>query len=169
MKKIFACISVLLWAVMCAAQTEAAYESEDKNESPGLLDPSRLTVHHSAAFGMSSSSGSSMKSQSLYSTYMQYKFSAPVTLDLNFSLPIHSTYAKAFNLTSENLQSKQYFESVPFDVSLSWRPLDNLLMRFTVAKSPMYDPFYGPRPYSLWGPEPLMFNPLYPEQSEAKK
>jgi hypothetical protein len=83
---------------------------------------------------MSSGSGSGLQSQSLYMTMMQYQFSKPVTLNLNFGLPIHSTYNDANNLSRENIQSADYFKNMPFNASLTWQPSDNFSMRFTVAR-----------------------------------
>ena len=138
---------------MCAAfagmaQTADAYE-EQEGESKGLLDPSRFSVNHAASFGMSSSSNTSgLQSQSLYMTMMQYQFSKPVTLNLNFGLPIHSTYSSAHNLTPDNIKSADYLRSMPFSASLSWQPTDRLHMSLTVARD-SYGPslFYSDRFY----------------------
>jgi hypothetical protein len=91
-------------------------------------------VHQSLSFGMLGSSTSDLKSQSLYGMMVQYRFAKPVTLNLNFGLPLYSTYSSDRNLTLDNLQSLDYFKSMPWDVSLDWQPKDNLLFRLTVAR-----------------------------------
>jgi len=121
-------------AVSLAAQTEQAYEQDEAEESRSLLDPSRFTVHHSLSFGMSSSSNSSLKSQSLYTTMIQYRFAKPVTLNLNFGLPLHSTYSSERNLNWDNVESLEYFKSMPFDVALTWQPREDMLFRLSVSK-----------------------------------
>ncbi len=119
---------------LAAAQTEDAYETAGQQDSRGILDPSRFSINHSMSFGMASGSGSSLKSQSLYTTMLQYEFSKPVTLNLNFSLPIHSTFNSAHNITTENLESAEYFRNIPFDAHLTWNPTNNLMMRISVVK-----------------------------------
>lgn len=132
----------LLCSIVAFSQSEDAYGSGD-SQGKGFLDPSRLTVHNSLSFGMLSGAGESgLKSQSLYTTMMQYKFTAPVTLNLNFGLPIHSTLSSAQNLSSANLQSMEYFKNMPLDVSLSWQPNPNMLMQFSIVKYAP-DSFYG--------------------------
>lgn len=150
MKTPIALILAVLLPVLTFAQTEDAYATSEESSGGALLDPSRFTIHHAVGFGMSSSSNSSVKSQSLYSTMMQYRFAAPVTLDLNFSLPIHSTYSSARNLTTDNVKSLEYFKSMPFDVSLTWQPRENLLMRFSVSRQSLEDYYHGMRGSSLF-------------------
>ena len=144
MKLSYACVGVALAVSLLIAQTKDAFDNGgDKTADKGLLDPSRLSVSHSMSFGMLSGGGySSLQSQSFYSNMMQYKFTAPVTLNLNFSLPIYSTFSPYQNLTSQNMQSLNYFKSVPFDVSLCWKPSDNFQMNFSVANYPTYG-MYG--------------------------
>ena len=136
------------------AQSEDAYKTGDEQKSASLLDPSRFTIHHSLSFGAMSGAGSNgLKSQSMYATMMQYQFAAPVTLNLNFGLPIHSTFSSAQNLTPNNLQSLDYFKSMPFEMSLNWQPTQNSLFRLTIAKpgdGSMYD--YYNRYSSPWDP-----------------
>lgn len=118
------------------AQTSEAYDTKKTETVTGLLDPSRFSLNHSLSFGMMGSSTSNVKSQSLYSTMMRYDFVAPVTLNLNFSMPIHSTFNSGSNLTSENIESAEYFRNMPVAASLTWQPRDNLLMRFSVVRDP---------------------------------
>ena len=136
------------------SQTADSYEGSSEDLKSGLLDPSRFTVNRSVSFGMSSASNSSIKSQSLYSTMIQYEFAKPVTLNLNFGLPIHSTYNQMQNLNADNIRSADYFKNIPFDVSLTWQPKDNLLMRFSVIRRTMNEystGFYSPLYYNgLW-------------------
>jgi len=124
------------------AQTETAYETDD-SKSKGLLDPSRMSIHHSLGFGMAKGGSSSLQSQSLYSTMIQYKISDPLTLNLNFSLPIHSTFSPSQNLSADNLKSADYFRSVPFDVALTWQPRENMFMRLRVVKRTSSDGTLG--------------------------
>ena len=132
-----------VWIVCCIivslslahGQTADAYEKKDDEKGAGLLDPSRFSMRHAAAFGMSSGSGSNgLQSQSLYMTMLQYQFSKPVTLNLNFGLPIHSTYNDAQNLTRDNIESAEYLKNMPFSASMTWQPSDNFTMRLTVAR-----------------------------------
>ncbi|NLE02125.1 MAG: hypothetical protein GX640_19870 [Fibrobacter sp.] len=116
------------------AQTKDAYDSEYE-KGAGLFDPSRLTIQHSLSFGMASTSGiSNMKSLSQYTTSLQYQFIAPVTLNLNFSLPIHSTFSSVNNMSVSNIQSLEYFKNIPFDVSLTWKPSENVNFSINVAR-----------------------------------
>ena len=126
-------LSLLVFPV--GGQTIDAFEQPSQTGKMGLLDPSRFNIGHSVSFGMSSSPNlSGLKSQSLYSTMMTYKFSKPITLDLNFSLPIHSTYSSSGNLTPDNVESLDYFKSIPIDATLSWQPSENFSMRLSIAR-----------------------------------
>ncbi len=136
-------MAVGLLAVSLAAQTEQAYEEDEAVESRSLLDPSRFSIHHSLSFGMAGSSTDNLKSQSLYTTMIQYRFAKPVTLNLNFGLPIHSTYNDARNMSWENVESLEYFKNMPFDVSLSWQPRDDMLLRLRVSRRNFEDYYYG--------------------------
>ena len=122
------------------SQTKADYgKNSDSSKTSGLFDPSRLSVSHSMSFGMLSGGGSSsLQSQSFYSTMLQYRFTAPVTLNLNFSLPIHSSFSPYQNLTSQNVQSLNYFKNIPFDVSLTWKPSERFLFNFSIVNYPSY-------------------------------
>lgn len=130
------------------AQDESAFSDSDQKNA-GIFDPSKFSIQHSLSFGMASMSGvSNLKSQSLYSTMLQYKFTAPVTINLNFSLPIHSTFSSSQNFTPYNLSSFDYFKNVPFNFSLNWQPRPNLnfminVSRFTESSYFWSDPFYG--------------------------
>jgi hypothetical protein len=108
------------------------------------------------SFGMAGGDKTSgVKSQSLYSTMMQYKFQAPVTLNLNFSLPIHSTFSSAQNLTSQNIESTEYFNTIPFDVSLQWKPAENFMMKFSLVRNNSANYYNG-----LWGGYDLFGEPV---------
>jgi hypothetical protein len=127
---------ILLSVSLIEGQTKNAYDQSDNSSKAvkGLLDPSRFTVSHSMSFGMASGGGSpGLQSQSFYSTMMQYKFTAPVTLNLNFALPIYSTYSQYQNLSSSNLQSFDYYKNMPFDVSLSWKPSERFQFNLSVV------------------------------------
>jgi len=148
---------VLAAAISVFAQTEGAYEAGGPRSSSGigaggdgtpylgLLDPARFSVSHSMSFMAGGAKVSDLKSQSLYSTLMQYKFSAPLVLSLNFDMPIHSTFNPHSNLTNDNLASMDYFRNIPIDASLTWMPSDRFLMRVSVYKPPEsgYSPYYG--------------------------
>jgi len=139
---------------LAVSQTVEAYKDTEKKEGISFFDPSRLTINHALSFGMSSSSAySGLKHQSLYTTMMTYQFSNPVTLNLNFSLPIHSTYSSEFNLNADNIQSLDYFKNIPFDAHLRWQPSENFAVQLSVIRntgaspfyySPFYSPFYSP-------------------------
>jgi len=131
--KTFAIICLL--STILIAQNKDAYESSPNGKSILGLDLSRLTVHNSLSFGAMSGGGySNLQSQSLYTTMMRYQFTAPVTLNLNFSLPIHSSFSSMQNLTTSNLQSLDYFRSMPLEMSLTWQPTKNMNLEFTVIK-----------------------------------
>lgn len=129
-------VSIILCAGIAAfAQNKDDYQTTDGQKNSSLLDPSRFSIRNSVSFGALSNSGvTGLKTQSMYSTMMQYKFAAPVTLNLNFALPIHSTFDQSRNLTSNNLQSLDYFKSMPFEASLSWQPTQNTLFQLSVMK-----------------------------------
>jgi hypothetical protein len=145
---------VVLASISINAQSEDAYASTDGEQgTTKLFDPSRLSVRHSLSFGaFSGASGmSDLKSQSLYTTMMQYQFTAPVTLNLNFGLPIHSTFSQANNLNATNLQSLDYFKSIPFEVSLNWQPTETTQFQISIFKgssSGYYPNYYG---YGYYG------------------
>jgi hypothetical protein len=142
MKKTCLFLSLAVFCTPVASQTKTDFESTQQSDSSkllGLIDRSRLSVSHSMSFGMMSGSGSSnLQSQSFYSTMMQYRFAAPVTLNLNFSLPIHSTFSPYQNLTGENMQSLNYFKNIPFDVSFTWKPSDRFFFNFSIVNYPSY-------------------------------
>lgn len=117
-----------------SAQTTAAYKQQTSSIG-GLFDPAKFSMNQMVSFGMVASGSSSLKSQSLYTTMMQYKVAEPLTLRLNFSLPIHSTANAAQNLTPTNIESAEYFKNMPFDASLSWQPYNNLLMQVRVVRT----------------------------------
>ncbi|MBD3421209.1 MAG: hypothetical protein GF398_13920 [Chitinivibrionales bacterium] len=131
---------------LAPAQTAQAY-ADDTQSSPnaGLLDPSRLKVNHSMSFGMSATGKDDVISQSLYATMLQYKFTAPVTLNLNFGFPLHSSYAPDRNLNATNVKSADYFRNMPLNMHLTWQPNDNFMMRFSVVRD--NDPYYSEGPF----------------------
>lgn len=157
--KLLSVLFILLSVCVVSAQDENAYSSENAEKS-GLfgLDPSRLTIQNSLSFGAATGGGNSdLRSQSLYSTMMRYQFTAPVTMYLNFSLPIHSSFSTMQNLTGANLQSMDYFRSIPFEMSLSWQPTKNMNFQLSVIRPGAgyfnsygygYDSFYRPWRYS---------------------
>jgi hypothetical protein len=145
---------VLAAAISVFAQSEGAYDPRGRSGLPagggddgtapvGLLDPSRLTVNHAVSFMAGGSRASDIRSQSLYSTMMHYKFNAPLVLSLNFDMPIHSTFNRYNNFTGDNLASMDYFRNMPIDASLTWMPSDRFMMRFSVIRMPeMAGPLY---------------------------
>ncbi|MBN1761320.1 MAG: hypothetical protein JW863_23555 [Chitinispirillaceae bacterium] len=157
-------LPVICVAALGFSQSEDAYSSGGDEKKAGglagLLDPSRFSIRHSVSFGAMSSTGvNGLQSQSLYTTMMRYQFAAPVTLNLNFGLPIHSTLSSAQNLNSSNLQSLDYFKSMPFEMSLSWQPSQNTLLQLNIVKAPAgsyyfnnfgYDGFDSYHRYHRW-------------------
>jgi hypothetical protein len=145
---------ILAAAISVSAQSEKAYDvggsgsgiggsaSGDTTKYAGLLDPSRVKVNHAMSFMAGGSQMSNVKSQSLYSTMVQYQFNAPVVLSLNFDMPIHSTFNQYNNLNQDNLQSMDYFRNMPIDASISWFPTQNFMMRLSVIKMPESAGYY---------------------------
>ncbi|NLD91567.1 MAG: hypothetical protein GX639_02745 [Fibrobacter sp.] len=143
---------IVVSVCMLFAQTKDAYETGDGGSEgkKGLLDPSRFSIQNSVSFGMISSglSKGDLKSQSLYSTMFQYKFHAPVTVNLNFGLPIHSTVSSARNLNLNNIESLDYFKSMPISGSVTWQPRQNFFIQLNVERNtyssgnPFYDQMY---------------------------
>ncbi len=148
-------VCLLIFSV--SAQDKDAYTNSSEQKGNSLFDPSRLSIQHSLSFGMASASGvSDLKSQSLYTTMLQYKFTAPVTINLNFSLPIHSTFSSSQNLTPSNISSMEYFKNVPFNFSINWQPTQNMLFHINVsritANSYFWDDYYyGYHGYRYFG------------------
>ena len=149
--------ALLLTALICcvfytagSAQTTAAYDNTNSTEGKGLFDKSRFQVNHLLSFGMSTASSiTDLKSQGLYTTMIAYQISKPLTLDLNFSLPIFSSYNSSQNLNINTIQSLEYFKNMPFDATLTWQPKENFAMQLSVIRNvatyPYYDsPFYSP-------------------------
>ena len=144
-------IVILALAAGGFSQSTDAFSTGDEKKSTSFLDPSRFSIHHSVSFGAMSSSGvKGLQSQSLYTTMMQYQFAAPVTLNLNFGLPIHSTVTSAQNLNTSNLQSLDYFRSMPLEMSLTWQPTRNTLLQFNIVKAPANGCFYNNLWYDGW-------------------
>jgi hypothetical protein len=145
-------LTIFCFAALGFSQSEDAYSTGgDEKKGGGLFDPSRFSIHNSLSFGAMSSTGNSgLQSQSLYTTMMRYQFAAPVTLNLNFGLPIHSTITSAQNLTSGNLQSLDYFKSMPIEMSLSWQPTQNTLLQLNFIKAPAGGYFYNGFGYDEW-------------------
>ncbi len=165
--------TILFLAASVSAQTVEAY-GENKSEGKfRLIDPSKLTVNHGLSFGMASYSGvSGLKSQSLYHTMMTYEFSKPVTLNLNFGLPIHSTFYSGHNLNAENLQSLDYFKNMPINASLLWQPSERFAMFIGIShntgNSYYHDPF-SPF-FSPFSPNGDIFERrIRPTRSQMKK
>jgi hypothetical protein len=148
MKPTLSLLLITCLSAMVFSQTKEDYQGSGKTTTTSLLDPSRFSIHHSVGFGMSTSSGSSLKSQSLYSTMVQYQFSQPVTLNLNFGLPIFSTYNPAQNLTTDNIKSADYFRNMPFNATLTWQAKDNLLFRLSVIHNTVDNYLNSGLPYS---------------------
>ncbi len=162
MMKKRACIIAVIMMCMCAglsvrsfAETPTSTHLKNVRSSGGngsLLDPSRFSINHAVSFGMSASQGQSVASQSVYSTMMEYRFSKPLTLNLNFDMPIHSSYGSSFTETGNSGISamqqspSEYLSSMPFDVSLTWQPRDNLFMHFSVSQR---NASYGYNPAGL--------------------
>jgi hypothetical protein len=135
-------ICVLFFAAACVfSQTKDSYNQE--TPKGGLLDPSRIKINHSLSFGMGAAQGMSMQSQGMYSTLLTYQFSRPVTLHLNFGLPLFSTFSPYGNLNQQNISSMAYFKNMPIDVSLSWKPAENLFLQLNVVRNPQYDYYSG--------------------------
>jgi hypothetical protein len=143
--RIFFC--VLCAAVLALGQNAQSYKSTGDSLKGGLLDPSRFSINHSLSMGMASASGSSLQSQGLYSTLLTYKFSQPLTLNLNFGFPLFSTFSTSQNLSAQNLKSADYFKNMPIEASLSWKPADNLFFQLSFVRAPAnyyYDSYYSP-------------------------
>lgn len=150
-------ITVLIFAaaVSVFAQSEGAYDiggafspagTEDGYDGTiysGLLDPARFTINHSVSFMAGGARAADIRSQSVYSTMMRYKFNAPVTLSLNFDMPIHSTFNQFNNFNQDNLQSMDYFRNMPIDAAVTWMPRDNLMFRVSVIRQPESAYFYN--------------------------
>jgi hypothetical protein len=153
-------LALALVAAPLFAQSEGAYDLGNSyfaggDSATGLLDPSRLKVSHAMSFMAGGSRFADVKSQSLYSTMLQYKFNAPVVLSLNFDMPIHSTFNRYNNFTTDNLSSLDYFRNMPIDASVTWMPKENLMFRVSVIKMPetgyFYNGLYAPnRFYRGW-------------------
>jgi hypothetical protein len=148
MKTTVAVIALCLVS-LALGQDADSYKSTGDSLKGGWLDPSRFSFHNSVSFGMASASGSSLQSQGLYSTMLTYKFSQPITLNLNFGLPLFSTFAAGQNLSSQNLTSMEYFRNMPIDVSLAWKATDNMffLLSFERAPAGYYSDFNSPLYY----------------------
>jgi hypothetical protein len=140
----FAATIVAAGVFSCFGQTAGAYDDDGKSTKSGLLDPSKLTVHHSLSFGAMSGNGSSLKSQSMYATMIQYSFAKPLTLNLNFGLPLYSSFSAESNLSPENIKSAEYFMNMPINASLSWAPSRSFTMRFSFIRDPEFNTIFSP-------------------------
>jgi hypothetical protein len=139
--------------VLCVAnshgQSSADYKSTGSDSSKGgIIDLKKLTVNHSVSYGMASfGSNSPLMSQGLYTTMLTYRFSQPVTLNLNFGFPLMSTYSPAQNLNAGNIQSLAYFRSMPIDMSLTWQPKPNLLFNLNIMHNSGFGYGYSNDPF----------------------
>jgi hypothetical protein len=138
-------LTLLLLAFSSAtlAQTKDAFETSDSSKS-GIFDRSHFSMHNSVSFGMASFSGnkSNLQSQSLYSTSLQYQFE-PVTIRLNFGLPIHSTISSAQNLNRDNIESLEYFKNMPLSATLTWQPMENMFIHLNFERNTYSNDFFG--------------------------
>ena len=137
---IHASVAALLLAVAVSAQSADAYsdagDSTSSVKTGGLFDKSRFSLHHALSFGAGMGGGSGLQSQGLYTTMLQYKFAAPLTVNLNFGFPLYSTFNSAANFSATNLKSADYFKNMPLDFALTWKPRDNMMMRLNVVRNP---------------------------------
>jgi|WetSurMetagenome_2_1015567.scaffolds.fasta_scaffold00008_142 hypothetical protein len=142
-------IMMLALASLALGQDEQAYKSTGDTLKGGLLDPSRLTIHNSLSFGMATASGYSLQSQGLYSTMLSYRISQPVTLNLNFGLPLFSSFNDAQNLNARNITSTEYFRNMPIAASLTWKASDNMFFLLSFERLPAgyYSDFNSPLYY----------------------
>ena len=138
---------VLCVAALALGQNAQSYKSTGDSLKGGLLDPSRFSLHQSLSMGMATATGSSLQSQGLYSTMLTYKFSQPLTLNLNFGFPLFSTFSPRQNLSAQNLTSADYFKNMPIEASLAWKPTDNMFFQLSFIRAPgnyYYDSYYSP-------------------------
>jgi hypothetical protein len=158
----------VFWAIITGiaisgySQSASDYKSTGTDSSKGgIIDLKKLTVNHSVSYGMASfGGGSPLQSQGLYTTMLTYRFSQPVTLNLNFGFPLMSTYSSAQNLNAQNIQSLAYFKGMPIDMSLTWQPKPNLLFNLSVVRNTGYGYGYG------YARDPFM--PIYfPEMNRS--
>jgi len=129
-------VGLLFCSALAFGQDARSYNSSGDSLKGGFLDPSRFSIHNSMSFGMASASGSSLQSQGLYSTMLTYKFSQPLTLNLNFGFPLFSTFSAGQNLNAQNITSAEYFRNMPVDVSLAWKATDNMFFLLSFQHVP---------------------------------
>lgn len=134
-------IPVLCTVLSVSAQAGNANQQSDSG--CGLQYPPGLFVQHSLSFSASSASGSGTQSEGMYSTMLTYQFKKPLTINLDFSLPLYSTFSHEQNLTAGNLFSEEYFNTIPIDISVDWHPSDQLFFQLNVVRNPPCDRFYG--------------------------
>lgn len=130
---------ILVSGYFVSAQTKPTYQDNrptvsdwisgkmPNTTSLGLIDPSRLTVNHSASFGFSGSGDQSLM-QSLYATSLTYKFSSPLTLNLILGVQ---------NLKFNNVPGLNSENSLLGGVSLDYRPNRKLHIRLEFQQSPL--------------------------------
>ena len=143
--KIYTAFTVVILSTLSLAQTKSAFDGKNGNDSASVT-PKKLSVNHSVTFGMTTTSfsKSDLKSQGLYSTMLTYKLSPPITLKLDFGLPIYSTFNDKANPTPSNFQSLDYFKNMPVAASILWKPSDNMLMNISIVKGSS-DYYYQPQ------------------------
>lgn len=103
------------------------------SSSVGLIDPSRIKVNHTLAFGASFGSGSSLM-QSLYASHFTYRLSNPVTLGFILGAANWRTGGAAPDLNTSALIG---------GVSLDWRPSDSFLFHIEMLQAPQARGFGG--------------------------
>ena len=121
----------------------------------GLLDPSRLTIDHSASFGVSAFGKQSLL-QGLYQSRFRYRLSDPVML--SFLLGVQ-------NLKGNNIPGFNTANSLYGGFALDYRPSRNYLFRIEVQHLPIgywssaaYDPYDN---FSLYGDRFMLLNPTF--------
>jgi hypothetical protein len=104
---------------------------------------------------MASSFNSSIQSQGIFNTMLSYQFALPITVNLNFGLPLYSTFSSAQNLSAKNISSAEYFKNMPIDFSMFWEPSNNLLFQLNVVRNPQFYDFSGMNSPFYYQPFPM--------------
>ena len=114
----------------------------------GLLDPSRVTMHHQMGMSYSSFGGTGY-SQGYYLNTMSYRFNAPVLLNLHMGVT-NNPFVQNNSPGSEGfgpaLGDAEFFGGA----DLNWKPAKNVFVQFSFYQVP--GSFYYLNPLSYTNP-----------------
>ncbi|MBZ0265781.1 hypothetical protein K8I28_14055 [bacterium] len=128
----------------------SVFENPTGFQMNGLLDPSRISMSHSAGMSYMSAGGNGY-TQGYYMNTLNYRFSAPLSMNLRLGVtnnPFSNNSSMGSTGFGPSLGEAEFFGGA----DLNWRPKENLFIRFSFDKLPpgaYYTGFSGYNGYAL--------------------